>query len=688
MAITPDPPFPKSSGDNIRSKDWNDAVREIQRLDTAKLDMAGGRINGPLSIDGVVGLGIPTPNTRLEVLNNRDALAIESQQHALMTRSSAAGNSIDMFMGTDATREAGYLQAVKRGVGKVPLLIQPQGGNVGIGTTAPAFAKLDIRDADTTVQFRSSMSTLVTGSNNGGAIYFGVDNANNKNAPTAGIETSWGGGTNPQLGIGVTRDFAGGKAANILLEYLGNINIRQGTTSRLFVQGDTGRPGEMGNIGVGNTSPAFPLSFPNLLGDKISLWGSPGPHYGFGIQPGLLQIHTDGSGSDIAFGFGSSGSFTETMRIKGNGRLGIGTTNPTRPLTVESASGAYVNARSTAADGPFEVLLGADTNGGIVSTMTNHDLQLRAGGNNTKLTIKADGNVGIGTASPFTKLTLAGSLGFTNASSPMMFIYESGTGNPERAVAAHSPGAPTWGLFYNDATDQMIFKRAGTPVMTVLLGVGGPAVKIDGPLTATGGKGGYIVDQFVNKHGDTLEEGDVVVIGRDQASLYYGLDHKIPVPEADIAQQAYDTRVCGIVHEIHVDIPTEISPAPSTGLNEAFGTIKKAAPTKSGIIRRKGKKTEAVEPQIFGRDELERLDRTKIGPDQIGLMVTLGAYAHCKVDADIASINVGDLLTTSPTKGHAQKVLDPGKAVGAIIGKALGGLKKGKGKIPVIVSLQ
>ena len=66
----------------------------------------------------------------------------------------------------------------------------------------------------------------------------------------------------------------------------------------------------------------------------------------------------------------------------------------------------------------------------------------------------------------------------------------------------------------------------------------------------------------------------------------------------------------------------------------------------------------------------------------------MGAYAHCKVDADIAPIQVGDLLTTSPTRGHAQKVLDPTKAVGAILGKALGSLDKGKGKIPVLVLLQ
>jgi len=69
-------------------------------------------------------------------------------------------------------------------------------------------------------------------------------------------------------------------------------------------------------------------------------------------------------------------------------------------------------------------------------------------------------------------------------------------------------------------------------------------------------------------------------------------------------------------------------------------------------------------------------------------MVTLGAFAHCKVDADIAPIKVGDLLTTSPTRGHAQKVLDPSQAFGAIVGKALGSLEKGKGKIPVLVMLQ
>jgi hypothetical protein len=88
------------------------------------------------------------------------------------------------------------------------------------------------------------------------------------------------------------------------------------------------------NVGIGTTTPNFPLSFENSVGDKISLWGQSGNHYGFGIQGGLLQIHTSGSSDAVAFGFGSSASFTETMRVKGNGNVGIGTSSPSDKLHV------------------------------------------------------------------------------------------------------------------------------------------------------------------------------------------------------------------------------------------------------------------------------------------------------------------------------------------------------------------
>lgn len=61
---------------------------------------------------------------------------------------------------------------------------------------------------------------------------------------------------------------------------------------------------------------------------------------------------------------------------------------------------------------------------------------------------------------------------------------------------------------------------------------------------------------------------------------------------------------------------------------------------------------------------------------------------YCKVDARYAPVEVGDLLTTSPTAGHAMKADDPFKAFGAVIGKALRPLAAGQEMIPILIALQ
>jgi len=68
--------------------------------------------------------------------------------------------------------------------------------------------------------------------------------------------------------------------------------------------------------------------------------------------------------------------------------------------------------------------------------------------------------------------------------------------------------------------------------------------------------------------------------------------------------------------------------------------------------------------------------------------VALLGKTFCKVDADYASIEAGDLLTTSATPGHAMKAADPFKAFGSVIGKALRPLKEGTGLIPTLIALQ
>ena len=68
--------------------------------------------------------------------------------------------------------------------------------------------------------------------------------------------------------------------------------------------------------------------------------------------------------------------------------------------------------------------------------------------------------------------------------------------------------------------------------------------------------------------------------------------------------------------------------------------------------------------------------------------VALSGRVYCWVDASQGAIEPGDLLTTSATAGHAMKVDDPAKAQGAILGKAMTGLKDGKGLVLVLVTLQ
>ncbi len=61
-------------------------------------------------------------------------------------------------------------------------------------------------------------------------------------------------------------------------------------------------------------------------------------------------------------------------------------------------------------------------------------------------------------------------------------------------------------------------------------------------------------------------------------------------------------------------------------------------------------------------------------------------WVYC--DAADNPIEPGDLLTTANTPGHAMKVTDHANAHGAVLGKAMTGLKNGKGFVLVLVSLQ
>jgi len=79
----------------------------------------------------------------------------------------------------------------------------------------------------------------------------------------------------------------------------------------------------------------------------------------------------------------------------------------------------------------------------------------------------------------------------------------------------------------------------------------------------------------------------------------------------------------------------------------------------------------------------------KLGVGTFDCSVALAGRVYCNVDATKEKIKPGDMLTTSDNPGYAMKAKDIGKASGAIIGKAMQGMEKGKkGQILILVTLQ
>jgi hypothetical protein len=659
-----------------------------------------------LAVSGKVGIGTPIPTEALEVNGRIKAGAL--------TIGPWPANANYMFFGTNAldqTQAANYalLQSSGGGdkgvtflnspenirfrIGNADQMILTKAGNVGIGTAAPT-AKLEVRDADGLVQIRRSIPTLVKGTDNGGAIYFGVDSAGGANIPTAAIESSWGGGALiPQIGIGVTRDFAGGKTANMLLDYIGNTNIRQGLTSRLFVQGGTG------NVGIGTPTPAEALEVNGRVKAGVLTVGPWPANPSFAFFGANTLDHTNAgnyallqstvardvgatylnSPENIKFRIGN----VDQMILTKDGNFGIGTTAPEEKLHLNSSSTSGTNIRIVSADGHGSRIDLVNTSNNVTTRIGHINnigvFQIGFDNSSPALTVIPSGNVGIGTTTPAAKLDVLGAI---RAGGSDIYFTEI---NHNHTGIGNAPGVAAIENATNFGALMILGRNMGTAsaVNRVVklwdfLEVNGN-VSITGNLAVRGAKTGYVTDQFVNKMGETLELGDVVVIGANQASLFYGLDNNIPIPEVDLTEAAYDTRVCGIVCKAYGRLASDLEQESTPGAKDKTST-----PTKAS---KKAAKSPSVRPQEFTFEELEGRDTARVEPEQIGLMATLGAFAHCKVDADIAPINVGDLLTTSPTKGHAQKVLDPTKAAGSIIGKALGSLKKGKGKIPVIVTL-
>ena len=111
------------------------------------------------------------------------------------------------------------------------------------------------------------------------------------------------------------------KPSKVFINDITGYNTFTGTTS---AGGDVLIATGGGKVGINTDAPTSPLSFPNVLGKKISFWNAGiNSDFGIGIQSGEMQFYTAGQ-DIISFGYGSSGSYNRSMAYyPGTAQLGI-----------------------------------------------------------------------------------------------------------------------------------------------------------------------------------------------------------------------------------------------------------------------------------------------------------------------------------------------------------------------------
>lgn len=318
------------------------------------------------STTGNVGIGTTVPATKLHVV--AETRYNFGNEYAIVAADTSNPNQ-RVSLGYDDALSAGVLQAATEGSSWDTLLLNPNGGNVGIGTTNPT-TKLFIKSA--------------TGVNS----ILGIDTTDSGNSTSNATIRLYEASTNKW---DIYND---GDAGDLF-----KIEPTGGTNSLTI--------NSTGNVGIGTSSPAYRLDV-----DQSS---------------GTIAATFSGSGNGkVALGTGSNGPFIQayneaisvttdlTLQVAG-GNVGIGTSSPRSKLDIwdgdfTTHGRLYVRENDNGNDA---VVITRDADEGYVDVYSNGSVVNRIRGNGDSYI--TSGNVGIGTTTPGSLLTVAGTTNITGA---------------------------------------------------------------------------------------------------------------------------------------------------------------------------------------------------------------------------------------------------------------------------------
>ncbi len=272
------------------------------------------------------------------------------------------------------------------------------------------------------------------------------------------------------------------------INYYGAINFQGGNGQIGYITNDIMtfrtagaerlRIGNSGNVGIGNPTPSYRLDIDGGGNSSVlRLAGDNNPLMTF-FEGATYRAFLQAFNDDFYLANRSAGKLLfrttnlDRMAIDAVGNVGIGTTAPDAEsrlhlLLPNSVSIPNFQIQSLLGDNGFGIkFTNPDANwfvGPNIGNWPDDRFTILADSSNSGLIIAANGNVGIdsvSSATPFAKLTVNGTIGFPTVSTPAMYVYPSGTSNPEKRLIVHSPDFPEYGLYYADLGDQFVMKSA------------------------------------------------------------------------------------------------------------------------------------------------------------------------------------------------------------------------------------